>query len=129
MFIDISQGREEGMENLSGETTTMGKQSKQALCVLLLKKCNKISCPEKASSTALAGATGWISGSELPNSSLTDFHYFTINEICLLCSALGPGGAIGELLAVHVHRCKLSSSTTPALFRRERLPFLWKVLV
>lgn len=35
MFIDISQGREEGMENVSGGTTTMGKQSKQALCVLL----------------------------------------------------------------------------------------------
>lgn len=47
MFIDISEGREEGTENLSGETTTMGKQSKQALCVLLLKNVTEFHVPRR----------------------------------------------------------------------------------
>lgn len=38
----------------------------------------------------------WLSmaGPELPNSSLTDFHYCTMNEIHLLCSALCHVGAV-----------------------------------
>jgi len=70
MFIGISQCREEGMDNVSRGTTALGKQSIQALRVLLLKNVTKQSAfhiqrrhasPDIAM-VALAGATGELLG-------------------------------------------------------------------
>lgn len=75
-----------------------------------------------------------MAGPELPNSSLTDSRYFTMNEIRMLCSALRHMDAVWRLggrecLPGAFFQWLLRSRVTPALFGRERLPLLRKVLL